>query len=72
MRAGHWPHVFFRKKRYNQGGPVFRFEKNLRRFSKKSLRVSLECGLIFDKRKGFFAKNPELIRSGLRVDLKII
>jgi len=63
---------FLGKKRYNQGGPVFRFEKNLRRFSKKSLRVSLECGLIFDKRKGFFAKNPELIRSGLRVDLKII
>ena len=32
------------------------------------LRVSLERGLIFDKVKVFFAKNPEPIRSGLQVD----
>ena len=32
----------------------------------------MEHGLIFEKGKGFFAKNPEDIRSGLRVDFKII
>ena len=36
------------------------------------MRGFVERGLIFDKDKGFFEKNPEAIRSGPRVDFKII
>ena len=36
------------------------------------VRGFVEHGSIFEKGKGFFAKNPEGIRSGLWVDFKKI
>ena len=41
-------------------------------FSQKTVRVSGERELIFDKVEVFFANKPVLIRSGLSVDLEII
>ena len=41
-------------------------------FSQKTVRVSGERELIFDKVEVFFANRPVPIRSGLSVDLEII
>jgi len=41
-------------------------------FSQKTVRVSGERELIFDKVEVFFANKPVPIRSGLSVDLEII
>ena len=41
-------------------------------FSKKTVRVSGEHELIFDKVEVFFANKPVPIRSGPSVDLEII
>jgi hypothetical protein len=48
---------FFKKKRYNERWTACWFEIDLRRFSQKILRGSLERGLIFDK-EVLFAKKP--------------
>jgi hypothetical protein len=65
--------IYFFKKRdlYNQRRTAGWFEKNLR-FSQKNIECLWSAGWFPIKRRPFMQKNSEPIRSGLRVDFKII